>query len=258
MTPIELEGSQRNTILRNLLLHRREKELARIQDLRKEQDGDALSDPRDTLEDARASEDLRHTQISLPGPRISCQRSMRRSSGSTPTRMESARNARARSISRASGQCRSPSSAPTASDSSMLDKLAVAERSAEQLVTNSWPIGPFPRGWSSGSDRKNRSRCPRRTHQRSPARRSFRHPQRPNGQSGRVFSDRVSEASAANDSSDCDQVIGVGILRTRAHVDQVRRLWSEYPRGRHLDDEKDRCRTFSTSLFLASSDPRVR
>lgn len=58
MTPIEPEGSQRNTILRNLLLHLREKELARIQDLRKDQAGDALSDPRDTLEDARASEDL--------------------------------------------------------------------------------------------------------------------------------------------------------------------------------------------------------
>lgn len=59
MTPaIDLEGSQRNTVLRNLLFHLREKELARIQRLRKDQAGDALSDPRDTLEDARASEEL--------------------------------------------------------------------------------------------------------------------------------------------------------------------------------------------------------
>lgn len=58
MTPIEFEGSQRNTLLRNLLLHLREKELARVQELRKDQAGDALSDPHDTLEDARADGDL--------------------------------------------------------------------------------------------------------------------------------------------------------------------------------------------------------
>ncbi len=59
MTPaIDLEGSRRNTVLRNLLSRLREKELARIQELRKDQAGDVLSDPRDTLEDARASEEL--------------------------------------------------------------------------------------------------------------------------------------------------------------------------------------------------------
>lgn len=59
MTPaIDFEGSRRNTILRNLLSRLREKELARIQKLRKDQAGDVLSDPRDTLEDARASEEL--------------------------------------------------------------------------------------------------------------------------------------------------------------------------------------------------------
>lgn len=52
------EGSERAKILRNLLSHLREKELARIRELRKDQAGDALSEPRDTLEDARASEEF--------------------------------------------------------------------------------------------------------------------------------------------------------------------------------------------------------
>jgi DnaK suppressor protein len=52
------EGSRRNTVLRNFLSHLREKELARVQELRRDQASDALSDPRDTLEDARVAEEL--------------------------------------------------------------------------------------------------------------------------------------------------------------------------------------------------------
>jgi RNA polymerase-binding transcription factor len=55
---INPEGSRRNTVLRNLLLHLREKELARIKELRGDQAGDTLSEPRDTLEDARADEEF--------------------------------------------------------------------------------------------------------------------------------------------------------------------------------------------------------
>jgi len=55
---INPDGSQRAKILRNLLSHLREKELARIRELRRDQAGDALSEPRDTLEDASASEEF--------------------------------------------------------------------------------------------------------------------------------------------------------------------------------------------------------
>jgi DnaK suppressor protein len=55
---INPEGSERTKILRNILSHLRDKELARIRELRADQAGDTLSEPHDTLEDARASEDF--------------------------------------------------------------------------------------------------------------------------------------------------------------------------------------------------------
>jgi DnaK suppressor protein len=55
---INPEGSERTKILRNILSHFRDKELARIRELRTDQSGDTLSEPHDTLEDARASEDF--------------------------------------------------------------------------------------------------------------------------------------------------------------------------------------------------------
>jgi hypothetical protein len=56
--PIEPEGTQRNTVLRNLLLHLREKETAEIRRSRKDETVDAVIDPRDSLEDAQADETL--------------------------------------------------------------------------------------------------------------------------------------------------------------------------------------------------------
>jgi DnaK suppressor protein len=56
--PIEAEGTQRNTVLRNLLMHLREKELGEIQRLRRDQAGDAPTETRDSMDDARGDEDL--------------------------------------------------------------------------------------------------------------------------------------------------------------------------------------------------------
>jgi DnaK suppressor protein len=54
----ESEGSERIKILRNLLTHLREKESARIRELRRDQAGDALTEPGDGLEAARSSEEF--------------------------------------------------------------------------------------------------------------------------------------------------------------------------------------------------------
>jgi RNA polymerase-binding transcription factor len=54
----ESEGSERNKILRNLLTHLREKESARVHELRRDQAGDALTEPGDGLEAARSSEEF--------------------------------------------------------------------------------------------------------------------------------------------------------------------------------------------------------
>jgi DnaK suppressor protein len=55
---INPEGSERIKILRNVLSHLRDEELARVRELRSDQAGDSLSEPHDTLEDARADEDF--------------------------------------------------------------------------------------------------------------------------------------------------------------------------------------------------------
>ncbi len=52
---INPEGTERTKILRNLLSHLRAKELTRIAELRRDQAGDTLGEPHDTLEDARAA-----------------------------------------------------------------------------------------------------------------------------------------------------------------------------------------------------------
>lgn len=52
------EGSRRLKILRNLLTHAREREMARIRELREDQRGDLIPGPSDTLEEARSNEEL--------------------------------------------------------------------------------------------------------------------------------------------------------------------------------------------------------
>jgi len=52
------EGSKRLKILRNLLTHAREREVARIRELRDDQRGDLIPGPSDTLEEARSNEEL--------------------------------------------------------------------------------------------------------------------------------------------------------------------------------------------------------
>jgi DnaK suppressor protein len=54
----ENQASQRLKILRNLLTHLREKELARARKLRADEAGDAVTEPSDSLEVARGSEEL--------------------------------------------------------------------------------------------------------------------------------------------------------------------------------------------------------
>ena len=49
------EGSRRLKILRNLLTRAREREMARIRELREDQRGDLIPGPSDTLEEARSN-----------------------------------------------------------------------------------------------------------------------------------------------------------------------------------------------------------